>query len=284
MIFINKHNWQLFFILSVTILSLSYGCKKKDKETSTTTSPAETAPTVVTQPVEFNNADALAIFDQLDATELMPRTLTARTNVHFIGGGFDQSLGADLRLQTDKALWVSLYTDFGIKIELARALITPDSVKVVNRFQKQYTTESTQYLQRLVGYPLTFADLQAIVLGHQLNKPNAADTLHIETTDKGEYHLWHQSNNLKTDNYTTNSNPQLLLLRIAIDDLFNNRQMNLQLSDYTTIDQKPFAQKRQISFDNNKQKYNATLQLNDIETNKSVEMSFSIPKSYARVK
>ena len=284
MLFTNKHNWQLFFMLSIVFLNLSYGCKKKDKDKEATIAPTETAPTAVTEPSATGNANALAIFDQLDATELMPRTLTAQTNVHFVGGGFDQSLGADLRLQTNKALWVSLYTDFGIKIELARALITPDSVKVVNRFQKQYTTESTQYLQRLVGYPLTFADLQAIVLGHRLNKPNAADTLHIETTDKGEYHLWHQSNNLKTDNYTTNSTPQLLLLRIAINDLFNDRQMNLQLSDYTTIDQKPFAQKRQISFDNNKQKYNATLQLNDIETNKSVEMSFSIPKSYARVK
>lgn len=277
---ISKNKIVTLFVFLLLITS----CKKKDKEKeNTTTNPTtETAPTAVTKPAALGNTAALAVFNQLNATELLPRTLSARTNVHFVGGGFDQSLGADLRLQTNKALWVSLYTDFGIKIEVARALITPDSVKVVNRFQKQYTSENIQYLQNLVGYPLTFVDLQAIVLGHRLNKPTPTDTLHLETTDKGEYHLWHQTNNLKTDNYTTTGNPQLL--RIAIDDLFNDRQMNLQLSDYTTIDQKPFAQKRQISFDNNQKKYNATLQLNDIETNKSVEMSFSVPKSYARVK
>lgn len=277
---ISKNKIVTLFVFLLLITS----CKKKDKdkETTTTSPNTETAPTAVTKPAALGNTAALAVFNQLNATELLPRTLSARTNVHFVGGGFDQSLGADLRLQTNKALWVSLYTDFGIKIEVARALITPDSVKVVNRFQKQYTTENIQYLQNLLGYPLTFVDLQAIVLGHRLNKPTPADTLHLETTDKGEYHLWHQTNNLKTDNYTTTGNPQLL--RIAIDDLFNDRQMNLQLSDYTTIDQKPFAQKRQISFDNNQKKYNATLQLNDIETNKSVEMSFSVPKSYARVK
>ena len=79
---ISKNKIVTLFVFLLLIIS----CKKKDKEKeNTTTNPTtETAPPAVTQPAGFTNTAALAVFNQLNATELLPRTLSARTNVHFI--------------------------------------------------------------------------------------------------------------------------------------------------------------------------------------------------------
>ncbi len=50
-------------------------------------------------------------------------------------------------LQKDKIIWISINATL-LGIEAFRAVITPDSVKVLNKLDKVYQLRSVSYLQR----------------------------------------------------------------------------------------------------------------------------------------
>ena len=53
-------------------------------------------------------------------------------------------------------------------IEAFRAIITPDSVKVLNKLDKVYQLRSVGYLQEMSHLPFDFNTLQSIVLGNPI--------------------------------------------------------------------------------------------------------------------
>lgn len=62
----------------------------------------------------------------------------------------------------DSALYLNI-NKFGI--EIARAVFTPDSISMVNRFEKTYYQGDYSILMKLYGFSLTFNMIQAIILG-----------------------------------------------------------------------------------------------------------------------
>lgn len=62
----------------------------------------------------------------------------------------------------DSVIYLNL-NKFGI--ELARAVLTPDSISMVNRFEKTYYKGDYSLVTRLYGFPLSFDFIQSILLG-----------------------------------------------------------------------------------------------------------------------
>ena len=85
--------------------------------------------------------------------------------MHYEGSdGKDYEFNAFIRLQKDKMIWISINALLGI--EAFRAIITPDSVKVLNKLDKVYQLKSVSYLQEMSHLPFDFNTLQSIVLGN----------------------------------------------------------------------------------------------------------------------
>src|SRR5690606_28598736 len=64
---------------------------------------------------------------------------------------------ASIRLIRDEAIWISMTALLGM--EVARVLITPDSIKVINRLQSTYICTPFAYLHDFTGSSLYFSDL-----------------------------------------------------------------------------------------------------------------------------
>src|SRR4030095_8865201 len=93
------------------------------------------------------------------------RTFSAKLKVHYQGSdGKDYEFNAFVRLEKDKRIWISINALLGI--EAFRALITPDSVKVLDKFDKSYQLRSVSYLQEISHLPFEFSTLQSILLGN----------------------------------------------------------------------------------------------------------------------
>lgn len=74
------------------------------------------------------------------------------------------SFSANLRIKKDSAIWISISPALGI--EVARAIITPDSLKFINRINGTYFKGDFKYLNELLQIEVNFKMIQAILLGN----------------------------------------------------------------------------------------------------------------------
>ena len=74
------------------------------------------------------------------------------------------SFSANLRIKKDSAIWISISPALGI--EVARALITPDSLKFINRINGTFFKGDYKYLNDLLQIEVNFKMIQAILLGN----------------------------------------------------------------------------------------------------------------------
>ena len=89
------------------------------------------------------------------------KRLNAKARIFVEGDGQSIEASANLIWVRDSALWVNV-RKFGL--EAVRALITPDSVFILNRLNKTYTARGLESLQREYNLPAGFDLLQAVIL------------------------------------------------------------------------------------------------------------------------
>ncbi|MCE1202518.1 MAG: DUF4292 domain-containing protein [Bacteroidia bacterium] len=75
-------------------------------------------------------------------------------------------LRGQLRIRRDSAIWISLTPM--LNIEAARLLITPDSVKLINRLDKTYYNDDFTLINNLFSSSADFFLLQSLLTGNDL--------------------------------------------------------------------------------------------------------------------
>jgi len=73
---------------------------------------------------------------------------------------------ANIRIKKDSIIWISITP--GLGIEVMRSIITPDSVKIINRLDNKYDKYSIDYLKETLGVDLNFYNLQNLIVGDLL--------------------------------------------------------------------------------------------------------------------
>ena len=69
-----------------------------------------------------------------------------------------------VRIASGKAIWISVTALMGV--EAGRALITPDSIKIMNRLKHEYLAVPFDTVYSFTGSKLSFDDLQALLTGN----------------------------------------------------------------------------------------------------------------------
>ena len=82
--------------------------------------------------------------------------------------GNKQGANLALRLRRDSIIWVSASL---VGIEGVRAVLTRDSVRVLNRLEKTYFSGGYDYLSKLLNVPVSFVQMQALLLGDYVPAP-----------------------------------------------------------------------------------------------------------------
>ena len=88
----------------------------------------------------------------------------ARTSLNINGSSNDCTL--NIRISNDKKIWVSITAILGI--EVARALITPDSIQIVNRLQGLYIKKPFSYIYAFANRQVDYSMLQALLVGNAI--------------------------------------------------------------------------------------------------------------------
>lgn len=137
----------LIFIICLIGLS---ACKNKEKASRKT--------------LEGKKAEYL--LSQLDINEFHFNTFSTKSEFTLLQEGKKTKFKATIRLKKDSILWMSITPALGI--EMARVLITQDSVKMINRLDKTYFIGDFNFINTKFNVDLSFDDIQAVMLGNSI--------------------------------------------------------------------------------------------------------------------
>jgi hypothetical protein len=144
-------------ILSITILFGSiflFSCRTTKKVVD---SPSAS--------VKLKGEEVIQIFDSVKAREFVFNYLSTKAEVSYTDkSGETNSFDVNLRIHRDSAVWISVTPLLGI--ELARVLITRDSVIVLDRLHKNYMKRDFKYFEELWKTEVNFEMLQAVIVGN----------------------------------------------------------------------------------------------------------------------
>lgn len=88
----------------------------------------------------------------------------AKTRLDINGSSNDVTL--NVRIQRDKKIWVSITAIAGI--EVARAMITPDSLLLINKLQSVYLRKPFTYVNRYAGKEVNYKTLESVMMGNAI--------------------------------------------------------------------------------------------------------------------
>ncbi|MEJ7627525.1 MAG: DUF4292 domain-containing protein [Ferruginibacter sp.] len=186
-------------------------------------------------------------------------------------------LTAVVRIIKDSAIWMSVSASF-LNIEVYRVLITKDSVILLNKRDKEVQFRSVDYLQEVTQIPFDFKTIQDLLVGNPIFFNDSIQSIRnndnfILISSRGEFfkHLL----TLSAENKT------LMHSKLDDVDLSRNRTANISYSDYESTSGFLFPTSRNIAIAE-KTKIDMRLKFRQVEFNKELSTSFSIPKNYTR--
>ncbi len=108
------------------------------------------------------------LVNKLLINEFQFNTISAKAPVELTDTtGKKTDFKTHIRIKQDSAIWISITPLLGI--EMARVLITKDTVKLLNRVKKEYFIGDFEYINKLFGSDLDYQMIEALLIGNSLD-------------------------------------------------------------------------------------------------------------------
>jgi hypothetical protein len=238
-------------------------CGTRKQVANTTTSGVEST---VIKP----DANADYLINNLDFHSFSGR---AKAKVEL--GNENQDVTMHVRIQRNKAIWISLTGTF-LNVEGARVLITPDSVKIMNKLQGEYTAKPFNFIHNYTGEGVTFGVLQDLLIANVSSDLLRTDQMTVaKATD--DVQLVGVKNNLSFQ-YSLNGKFRPKVIRLT--PVGSSQSLEAFYSSFNDVTGYNFPQNQNIKLSASEVQVNAVLNYNKIEFNQEVEMPFTVPARY----
>lgn len=277
------------------ILLGAAGCRSTRSLRKAIAQPAPPPDTVVTKPVDSTlpardlHADSMTVINRalggIAHNHIEFSTFSGVMRVHFQGSnGQDHEVNAVVRIKKDSVIWIEIYGKIpGVPVpfKVLQVLITPDSVKIVDRKDKFALLRSVTYLQEQLHLPVDFRTVQDILIGNPVFL-DTSNILYYRTETKG---LSLFSGGRIFTNFLT-LNPDFTIGHSKLDDTDPLRVRTCDITygdyDYGGPAPAPFSTYRKISVAE-KGKVDIEIGINKrYKFNEVLSYPFSVPKNYKR--
>lgn len=195
----------------------------------------------------------------------------AKTKLAINGDANDVTL--NIRINRDQKIWISITAIAGI--EVARALITPDSIQVINRFQSIYLKKPFSYVYRYAGKQVNFRTLQSLILGNAIG-----ETLNPDAKFSAEGFNTAVTGNLQGLVYKLLLGPDMKVTQTNLKDLMAGQTLQVVNKVFIQADNRVIPSQIDIASAAPGNKVLVNLRFTQAEFDRILEYPFSIPKSY----
>lgn len=249
-------------LFAIALLSLFSACKAR-KVASRTKAPL--------------SANSNRLKERLQAIERAQvdfDTYSIKAKADFMMDGKSNSASMSIRMQKDQVIWASVTVLAGL--EVARVMITPDSLKILNRFEGTYTAKPFSFIHQFTNPELDFKSLQAMLVGNPEIRW-MSDTVGVELTG-GRTHYRGKAISLLCD-YQFDENGKLVQGKLV--DERNAQNLTIDYSRFTGLLEKEIPQTIHIRSQANNQTIALDLDYVKIDVNEPVSFPFVVPKRFS---
>lgn len=218
-----------------------------------------------------------------NAVELLSRlredssylTFSSKLNIQYEDEyGKQPDFHAFIRLKKDSVIWISFMATF-LNIEGYRLLITPDSIKILNKMEKTFATHPYNYIETFTKFPISFSALQNLITG----KPLYAEG-EIFATRKSHGFIQVGVRDSAVNNIISINTHRDLLAKQELNFFSPGRDLQVQLyyDEYTKTDNSYFPDLREILITEPFSRMK--IRLSQYEFNKELSFPFRRPNNY----
>lgn len=191
----------------------------------------------------------------------------AKAKVEFENNKHDAT--AHIRIDRDKAIWISVTSLFNI--EVARMLITPDSVRILNKFPRRELIEKPfSYIYQYVNPGMSFRTLQDILVGNVSTELLRSEEIQIATSEE-EVIIVGSKGGL-TFQYGMNEFQRPFAT--MIEDRKIDQQLEVAYNQYSDVNGHVFPQRFVLHIVGDGLQIKADLEYNRLTFNERVDMPF----------
>lgn len=215
--------------------------------------------------------------------------LSAKFNVVYYQGKKKTDLRGQFRIKKDSLTWISLSPALGI--EAARILLSNDSVKFINRFNKTYFTGEYNLIDSLLNTTLDYSILEAMILGNELTQYDI--NKFRASIDGGLYRITIQERRkirkyLKTNEISSKVLVQNIWLnpdnfkinKVELKELGDeNRKLEVIYMNYQEVDGILLPEEVQINI-SAATTIDINIRFGKTEINETLRFPFAIPRKY----
>lgn len=230
-----------------------------------------------------------------------------RISVSYDDSESKNSFSGQFQIDYDKSMIVTIRK---MNLPVARALITRDSITLINFFEKNYIKEHISIIDELLGVDVGYETIQALFTADvsKFIDTNLFDKTLISNVDNNMYRIdsqfskkvdkaVQQGDNRKLGrymqrmddseftNYTAWIDPKSFVLRkIDLNDMKNNEQLTVEYDDYKAIGRSLFPQQILLAYNTPAHHLNLEIKVSRATMNKEKDFSFVVPEKYERYK
>ncbi len=266
-------------LFGVALLLTAAGCRPKKK--------------LVNLDAGIYNLHAQEITDSVESHLFIFRTFSSRVSTEVSSPGFDKSFRTNLRIGADSVIWMSLSI---ANIVGAGALITTDSVTVIDRMAKEYFSGDFNYLNSLFGTEFDYDVLQDLIVGNPIyfdpseKYKTARDSTYYFLSTVGKRKLrraFEKEKRLRKDTYICRYwfYPGIFRpAKVVINDLSDSTSLQVEYLSYEQLDSvPPVPSKVKITATSPGKKAEINLNYSRTRVNDALEFPFKIPEGYEKM-
>ena len=266
------------FILFILIASSVSSCTGRRK--------------AVREPIKEEGAEFLT--NKLKEHELKFDQFSAKFNVTYQVDRKKTSVSGNLRIDYDSIIWISITP--ALNIEAVRLMLTPDSIKYINRLSKTYFMHEFAYMNQLINKTLDYDMAQSFLIGNDfsLYESNTfkasveSQQYKLSTTDRRKLRrfvrrseddisipiqsIWLDPANFKVSK---------VLLKEAERD---SRRFVAEYSEFEDVDGKLIPTNLDFKVETEEKKVRIQIKYSKIELDQEQTYPFRIPDSYTEIK
>ncbi|GAB3650509.1 hypothetical protein GCM10027594_25750 [Hymenobacter agri] len=248
------------------------GCARKAVPTVSTTGPGTSTPAM--EPTLPSVKAQNTAFDFL--------TIKGKAQVTMKGN--KQGANMSVRMRRDSIIWVSA----GLAgFEGVRAVLTRDSVRVVNKLEKTYFSGGYDYLSKLLNVPVSFAQMQTLLLGDYLPAPTGTQPT-VATEEAGRQRVSYPLGAVLVEHLLQAGNTGRVQ-QLHLSDAAAQRNLTVDYTDFQPLDEQqplPFARSLFVQAQQpSAGAVTAAINFNKVEVSRSrLAFPFEVPKGYRRLR
>lgn len=232
------------------------------------------------------------LISKMENSELDFNWFSARCNISVVNDKKSKSdFRGQLRIKKDSVIWVSLSPALGI--EVARLMITQDSIRFLNRIDKTFFEGDYDLINSFFQTTVDFDMLQALLIGNDL--VNYEDDAFRASVDGFRYRLSASHRMRKKKELLRNNNPNILVQSIWLNpDNFKivsvnmkeygeeNKKLQADYSHFEAVGSKLFPTDLNMELQAGK-KINIKINFSNFRLNEPQSFPFNIPGKYQRM-